>query len=142
MKVTARAQPARDSPLLLSNSLINSGVQELHILPVETLVRGNSVAGLAKLVAASRAQRLTMKSPLLVNVNVEAGFFKRLVSELRAIGASVSITRYEPEPIGMIAMAAFWPLRRALARAPKRVKTSSRGDTMMTARIHFDIRWR
>jgi hypothetical protein len=142
MKVTFRVRPSRDAPFLLSNSLIKPGVQELHVLPAQKFVRGNSIGRLANLMAASRARRLTMKSPLLVALNVDAGFLKRLACELTAIGASVSVTRHEPEPIGKFEMAAFWPMRSALARAPKRIKTSSGGDTLMTACVHFDIRWR
>lgn len=140
-KVTFWVKSSHISPFIICNNLIKPGVQELHVLPMKNLVHSNSVAEVAKLIAASRARRLTMKSPLLIGINLEAGFLKRLVSELNSLGASVSVTQHAPEPISKFATAAFWPMRKALARTPKRIQASIRGDTLMAACINLDLRW-
>jgi len=141
MKLTYRAQPSPHSPFLLSNALREPGVQRLHLRAVNMRAANRPIRELAALIAASRPRLLVMDSPLLVQMDVNTGGLARLIAELRKLSADVTITRREPRAMSRFAMAAFWPLRQALASTPKWLRTARNGEVLLTAAIEFDLRW-
>ncbi|WP_156414186.1 hypothetical protein [Bordetella sp. N] len=133
--LTIRARPSSTSPFVVYRNATRARTLALHLDSAHWSGRKEIITELVTLMTYARTHRLTMNSPLLVEVTEKSPFIKKLVSELACRGAVASATYEAPRPTSLIGTLMFWPTRHALAKTPNRLQICSHCDRIKSRKL-------